>query len=143
MKKFVLVIGIMLSLISTSAYAAKESIVKEEVISSVIDECYPNLKVYYEAGLLNIKSLTVETLLDGSTEYDIRYNFTKSFCKSEEAEKILKEEYPILYRLNEDGFIKDVMVYKYVDKTTGEILSQPVFNKGDREIKFPRPAHRR
>ena len=138
MKKFVLIITIMLSLISVSAYAMKEQVVKPEKVSAIINECYPGLKDYYEAGVLSIESLTEQTLGDGSTEYDIRYKFIKNYYEGEELTKVLKEQYPDLYAMNQAGLVKDVSIYKFVDKNTGKILNYVAYNRGERNQR-PRP----
>lgn len=129
MKKFVLVITIMLSLISVSAYASKESVVESKEVSEIINECYPNLKDYYEAGVLSIESLTRQTLGDGSTEYDIRYKFVNNYYEGEELTKVLKEQYPDLYMMSKAGLVKDVSIYRFVDRATGKILNYVAYNR--------------
>lgn len=127
MKKLVSIIAIALAF-TFSAHAAKEPIVENEKISTVIDEFYPGLKDYYEAGVLNIDSLTEETLADGTVEYNIRYNFTRSMYEGEELTQVLKEKYPDIYALRRAGLIKDVVVYKFVDKNTGLIFDKVLYN---------------
>ena len=129
MKKFVLVITIMLSLISVSAYASKESVVESREVSEIINECYPNLKDYYEAGVLSIESLTRQTLGDGSTEYDIKYKFVNNYYEGEELTKVLKEQYPDLYTMSKAGLVKDISIYRFVDKATGKILNYVAYNR--------------
>lgn len=126
MKKFVTIITIIL--MSVSAYAAKEPIVGNENVSAVIDEFYPGLKDYYESGVLNIASLTEETLADGTVEYNIKYNFTRSMYEGEDLTKVLKKKYPDIYALRRAGLIKDVVVYKFVDKNTGLIFENVLYN---------------
>lgn len=126
MKKFVTIITIIL--MSVSAYAAKEPIVGNENVSAVIDEFYPGLKDYYKSGVLNIASLTEETLADGTVEYNIKYNFTRSMYEGEDLTKVLKKKYPDIYALRRAGLIKDVVVYKFVDKNTGLIFENVLYN---------------
>lgn len=142
MKKFVLVITIMLSLISVSAFAAKEPVIEEEKISEIINECYPDLKDYYEAGVLSIESLTEQFLADGSTEYDIKYKFINNYYEGEELTDVLKEQYPDLYAMNEAGLVKDVSIYKFVDKATGKIFNYVAYNRNNEAFRDRRPAFR-
>lgn len=140
MKKFVLVITVILSLISVSAYATKTPITENEKITNIINECYPDLKDYYEAGVLAVESLTEERLFDGSTEYDIKYRFVRSLYEEDEIVAVLKEKYPAVYKMNEIGLVKDVSVYKFVDEVTGEIINGIIFNRNEERFRIPRPG---
>jgi uncharacterized membrane protein len=119
MKRFI--IAALCMLFTVAAFAMKEPVTDEEKISEVITNYYPNLKDYYEAGVISLAYLTEETLLDGSTEYNIRYKFVKSFYGEDEIDGVLKEKYPQVYNLKRMGLVKNVYVYKFVDGETGEI----------------------
>ena len=119
MKRFI--IAALCMLFAVAAFAMKEQVTDEEKISEVITNYYPNLKDYYEAGVISLAHLTEETLLDGSTEYNIRYKFVKSFYGEDEIDGVLKEKYPQVYNLKRMGLVKNVYAYKFVDGKTGEI----------------------
>ena len=135
MKKLVSIIAIAMAF-AVSAFAAKEPIVENEKISEVITNYYPNIANYYDEGLIKVDALTEDTLADGSTEYNIRYHFTRYQYTGEELNKILKEKYNDIYRLKIFGLVKDVTVIKYVDKETGEITEHIYYNR------TRRPMHR-
>lgn len=119
MKRFI--IAALCMLFAVAAFAMKEQVTDEEKISEVITNYYPNLKDYYEAGVISLAYLTEETLLDGSTEYNIRYKFVNSFYEEDEIDGVLKDKYPQVYNLKRMGLVKNVYAYKFVDGETGEI----------------------
>lgn len=139
MKKIslLLTIAFTLFLSSVSAYAGKEPIMDTEKISNVIDECYPHLKDYYNAGLLHIDLLTEETLADGSKEYHIRYKFVKNYYPEDEVDEVLKEQYKDIYMMSKAGMLKDISIYRFVDKATGNILTNVAYNRNvpDRHLR--------
>ena len=76
MKKISLLAAIAIATIfATNAFASRETITDNEKISEIINECYPDLKAYYDSGVMSIESLQEETLADGCTQYDIKYKF--------------------------------------------------------------------
>jgi ABC-type cobalt transport system substrate-binding protein len=72
MKKISLLAALVIaSFFAASAYAGQETITDGEKISGIINDYYPELKDYYEAGVMSIESLKEQTLGDGSTEYGL------------------------------------------------------------------------
>lgn len=129
MKKIFLLIATAIALFfSTSANAAKEPVTDIEKIHTIIDECYPNLKGYYDAGVMNVVFLNEETLSDGSTEYNIRYKFVNEYYSEGEIAGLLEKEYPNEFILYKAGLLKDVSAFKYVDKETGNIETHLSYN---------------
>ena len=129
MKKISLLAAIAIaSFFAASAYAGQKTITDDEKISEVINDCYPELSDYYNAGVLSIESFTEETLADGSTEYDIRYKFVKNYYGQDEIDEVLKEQYPDIYGMSKAGLLKDISIYRFVDKTTGQILTNVAYN---------------
>ena len=143
MKKLATIITIVLMFVSASAFASREPLVEVEKISEVINEYYPDLKDYYEAGVSDVASLTSETLADGTMEYNIRYRFIRNFYEGEELTKVLKEQYPDIYALKRAGLVKDVVVYKFVDKNTGQIFNQIAYNWSELVLRARARMHRR
>lgn len=137
MKRFMIIAALFCTLLfSTSAFATREPVTDEERISEIITDYYPGLKDYYEAGVISIAAVTEETLADGSTEINVRYKFVRSFYDENEVDEILKEQYPDVYRLKRFGFVKDVTVYKVVDRETGEILTKLGYTKNTPERRW-------
>ena len=89
---------------------------------------YPELKDYYEAGVMSIESLKEQTLGDGSTEYGIKYKFVKNYYDQAEIDEVLKEQFPDIYRMSKAGILKDISIYRFVDKNTGKILTNVAYN---------------
>lgn len=135
MKKIALLFVALLGF-AVSSFAMRETVTDTEKISYVISEFYPNLAQYYEEGLVQVASLTEETLADGETEYNVRYRFIKSYYKEDEIEGLLKEKYPNEYILYRGKLIKDVCAFKYVDKETGNVETFLGYN-------WAIPTHRR
>ena len=127
MKKFFIIAALFAALAFT-AKAEPETINDVEEIEFVIDNYYPHLTKYKEAGVLDVVYLNEESLYDGSTEYNIRYKFVNHYCTGEEMDNILKERRPDVYVLNNAGLLKDVCVIKYVDKNTGNIDVKVSYN---------------
>ena len=142
MKKIILLAATFCAFFGTSAFAAQETITNDENISKVINECYPGLKDYYEAGVMSVESLQQQTLADGSTEYDIKYKFVKNYYDQGEIEEVLREQYPDIYGMSKAGIIKDISIYRFVDKGTGKILTNVAYNsthpQQDRAPRFGR-----
>ena len=142
MKKIILLAATFCAFFGTAAFAAQETITNDEIISKVINECYPGLKDYYEAGVMSVESLQEQTLADGSTEYDIKYKFVKNYYDQGEIEEILREQYPDIYGMSKAGIIKDISIYRFVDKGTGKILTNVAYNstrpQQDRAPRFGR-----
>ena len=131
------------TLFGATAFAAKTPITDEEKISEIISDYYPNLKDYYEAGVISLAFLNEETLLDGSTEYNIRYKFVNSFYKEDELDGVLKEKYPQVYAMKRMGLVKDVFAYRFVDRETGEIHTNVGYTRNVPERKWVRRFPRR
>ena len=103
MKKISLLAAIAIATIfTTNAFAARETITDSEKISEIINDCYPDLKDYYDTGVMSIESLQQETLADGSTQYDIKYKFVKNYYDQSEIDDVLKEQYPDIYTMSKD-----------------------------------------
>ncbi len=136
MKKITLLAAVIViaSSFATSAFAGQNVISDKEKVSEIISNYYPELEDYYNAGVMSVESIQEETLIDGSKEYDITYKFVRSLCDREEADDILKEQYPEVYRMNKAGLLKDLSVCRYVVKDTGEILTNVSYN-----TRFPQP----
>lgn len=141
MKRFI--IAAVCMLFAVAAFAMKEQVTDEEKISEVITNYYPNLKDYYEAGVISLAFLNEETLLDGSTEYNIRYKFVNSFYGEDELDGLLKEKYPQVYNLKRMGLVKDVFAYRFVDRETGEIKTNVGYTRNVPERRWTRRPHRR
>ena len=130
MKKISLLAAIAIATIfTTNAFAARETITDNEKITEVINECYPDLKDYYDTGVMSIESLQEETLADGSKQYDIKYKFVKNYYDQSEIDDVLKEQYPDIYMMSKTGLLKDVSICRYVDKATGNILTNVAYNR--------------
>ena len=143
MKRFMIIAALFCTMFTTNAFAMKEPVTDEEKISEVITNYYPNLKDYYEAGVISLAYLTEETLIDGSTEYNIRYKFVNSFYGEDELNTVLKEKYPQVYEMKRRGMVKNVSVYKFVSKETGEIRTNVEFEWNIPERRWPRRLQRR
>ena len=141
MKRFI--IAALCMLFAVAAFAMKEQVTDEEKISEVITNYYPNLKDYYEAGVISLAYLTEETLIDGSTEYNIRYKFVNSFYTEDEIDGVLKEKYPQVYNLKRMGLVKNVYAYKFVDGETGEIKTNVGYTRNIPERRWSRRFPRR
>lgn len=129
MKKISLLAALVIaSFFAASAYAGQETITDGEKISGIINDYYPELKDYYEAGVMSIESLKEQTLGDGSTEYGIKYKFVKNYYDQAEIDKVLKEQFPDIYRMSKAGILKDISIYRFVDKNTGKILTNVAYN---------------
>lgn len=128
MKKIALFIVMMFASLSLG-FAMKEPVVDEAEVEKVIVEAYPHLVDYYEAGVVEVESMTEETLIDGSREYNIRYKFVNSYYDASELDGVLKKEYPWLYRMNEMGIVKVVCAFRYVDKESGEIKTHVAYKR--------------
>lgn len=129
MKKIMFIAALFCTLFSNTVFAAKEQITDEQEISKVLANYYPTLKNYYDAGVIEIESLQEETLADGETKYDIRYKFVKNYYDESEIDNVLKEQYPDVYAMKRIGMIKDVSVYRFVYKDTGDILTNVAYNR--------------
>ena len=129
MKKFATIIVLMFA--SVLAFAMREPVSEPEKISMVINDYYPGLKDYYEAGVIDIASLTEENLPDGTMEYNIKYRFIRNVYEGAEKVRVLKECYPDIYVMARAGLVKDVLVYKFVDQNTGRIFNQIAYNWSD------------
>ena len=130
MKKISLLAAIAIATIfATNAFASRETITDNEKISEIINECYPDLKAYYDSGVMSIESLQEETLADGCTQYDIKYKFVRNFYDQSEIDDVLKEQYPDIYTMSKIGLLKDIAVYRFVDKDTGDILTNVAYNR--------------
>ena len=129
MKKISLFAAIAIaSIFAVSAHAAQETVTDGEKISEIINDCYPELRDYYDAGVMNVESLKEQTLADGSTEYDIKYKFVKNYYAQDEIDEVLKEQFPDVYQMSKAGLLKDISIYKFVDKATGKILTNVAYN---------------
>ena len=130
MKKISLLAAIAIATIfTTNAFASRETITDSKKISEIINECYPDLKAYYDSGVMSIESLQEETLADGCTQYDIKYKFVRNFYDQSEIDDVLKEQYPDIYMMSKTGLLKDVSICRYVDKATGNILTNVAYNR--------------
>ena len=130
MKKISLLAAIAIAtLFANNAFAARETITDSEKISEIINECYTDLKDYYDTGVMSIESLLEETLSDGSTQYDIKYKFVKNYYDQSEIDDVLKEQYPDIYMMSKTGLLKDISIYRFVDKATGNILTNVAYNR--------------
>jgi hypothetical protein len=138
MKKIMIIAALLCTMFTTNAFAMKEPVTDEEKISEVITNYYPNLKDYYEAGVISLVCLTEETLFDGSTEYNIRYKFVNSFYTEDEIDGVLKEKYPQVYNLKRMGLVKNVYAYKFVDGKTGEIRTNVGYTRNVPERRWSR-----
>ena len=129
MKKISLLAAIAIaSIFAVSAHAAQETITNDEKISEIINDCYPELRDYYDAGVMSIESLKEQTLGDGSTEYDIKYKFVKNYYGQDEIDEVLKEQFPDIFWMSKAGLLKDISIYRFVDKATGNILTNVAYN---------------
>ena len=139
MKKIAFIAALVCTLFCTPAFAEKKNITDGEEIAKVIGEYYPNLDAYYAAGVIDIDSLCEETLADGSTKYDIKYKFRKNYYGQDEIDGVLRNEFPDVYAMKEHGVIKDVSVYRFVEKNTGKVLTNVAYNRNtDRRFEIGR-----
>lgn len=146
MKKIIILAASICALSATAAFAAQVNITDNEKINQVISEYYPDLKDYYEAGVMSVESLKEETLADGSTEYDITYKFVKNYYDQDEIDDVLREQFPDVYGMSKIGLIKDISVYRFVNKATGTILTNVAYNstrpQPDKAPRFHGPRFR-
>ena len=143
MKKIVLLAALFCTLFCAQAFAEKRNITDSEEIAKVIGEYYPNLDAYYAAGVIDVDSLYEETLSDGSTKYDIKYKFRKNYYGQDEIDGVLKNEFPDVYAMKAHGVIKDVSVYRFVEKNTGKVLTNVAYNRNtDRKFEIGGFRHR-
>ena len=129
MKKLIIIAVMFCTLFGFNAFAAKEPVTDKQEMAQIINDYYPHLSNYYEEGVITVPSISEETLLDGSTEYNVKYKFVNNYCDEQETNEILKEKYPRLYGLKKMGLIKNVIAIKYADRETGEILTNVVYNR--------------
>jgi len=141
MKKIATIIALMFA--SVLAFAMREPVNEPEKISEVINDYYPGLRDYYEAGVIDVASLTEEMLADGTKEYSIKYRFVRNIYEGPEKVKVLKECYPDIYALARAGLVKDVVVYKFVDQNTGRIFNQIAYNWSEMVLRARDRMHRR
>lgn len=91
-----------------------------------------NLRQRYEIRRRNEAvrrgSLKEQTLGDGSTEYGIKYKFVKNYYDQAEIDDVLKAQFPDSYRMSKAGILKDISIYRFVDKNTGKILTNVAYN---------------
>ena len=59
----------------------------------------------------------------------IKKSLYKRLVGHDEIDTVLKEQYPDIYRMKQKGVIKDVLVYRFLDKNTGEILTEVSYNR--------------
>lgn len=128
MKKIIILAASICAFSATAVFAAQETVTDGEKINQVISDCYPGLKDYYDAGVMSVESLKEQTLADGSTEYDITYKFVKNYYDQGEIEEVLREQFPDIYGMSKAGLIKDISIYRFVDKATGKILTNVAYN---------------
>lgn len=131
MKKMILAVAMVFAMMF-SANAMKEPVTDEFKVVEVIQNYYPHLTEYFAEGVMEIASLTEETLADGETEYNIRYKLVPYHLNEGELNSLLKTEYTNLYYMKRFGLIKDVSAVKYVDKENGEIKTKVSYNRNDR-----------
>lgn len=129
MKRFAIIAALFCTLFGFNAFAAKEPVTDKQEMAQIINDYYPHLSNYYEEGVITVASISEETLLDGSTEYNVKYKFVNNFYDSAEADKILKEQYPKVYAMEKMRLIKNVKVYKCVNRNTGEILTNVIYDR--------------
>ena len=139
MKKMILAIAIAFATIFT-ANAAKEPVTDEFKVIEVIEDYYPHLMNYFSEGVLEIASLTEDELLDGSTEYNLKYRFVPYHLTEDELNVLLKSDYTNLYYMKRFGLIKDVSAIRFVDKNTGEVLTKVSYNNVERDFRHGRRA---
>ena len=130
MKKMILAIAMVFAMMF-SANAMKEPVTDEFKVVEVIQNYYPHLTEYFAEGVMEIASLTEETLADGETEYNIKYKLIPYHLNEAELNSLLKTEYTNLYYMKRFGLIKDVSAIKYVDKENGEIKTKVSYNRGE------------
>lgn len=91
-----------------------------------------NLRQRYEIRRRNEAvrrgSLKEQTLGDGSTEYGIKYKFVKNYYDQAEIDDVLKAQFPDIYMMSKAGILKDISIYRFVDKNTGKILTNVAYN---------------
>ena len=129
MKRFIILAAMFCTLFGTTAFAAKETVTDGKKIERVINNYYPGLKDYYAEGVMRVESLQEETLADGSTEYNIKYKLIKNYYSQDEIDEVLKVKFPDVYAMKKKGVIKDVSVYRFVEKETGKVLTNVAYNK--------------
>lgn len=129
MKNLFFIAAIFCTLLCGTAFASDGTIRDEKEISEIISNYYQGLKDYYDSGLIRVESLNETTLFDGSKEYKIKYKYVKNFYDQSEIDGVLMKEFPRLYSLKKMGLVKDVCVYRYVDKETGEIRTDTAYNR--------------
>ena len=133
MKKMILAIAMVFATMF-SANAMKEPVTDEFKVVEVIQNYYPHLTEYFAEGVMEIASLTEETLADGETEYNIKYKFVNYHLNEGELNSLLKTDYTNLYYMKRFGLIKDVSAIKFVDKNTGKILTKVSYNRSERKM---------
>ena len=129
MKKYFVFAAIAFMFFGVSAFAAKDVVTDNGKIATVIDEYFPTIKEYCDAGVITVDRIEEEYLADGSTECSVYYKLVKNFYDQDEIDTVLKEQYPDIYRMKQKGVIKDVLVYRFLDKNTGEILTEVSYNR--------------
>ena len=138
MKKFFFLAVAAFLFFGVSAFAAKDVVTDNDKISTLIAEYFPGLKDYYEAGVITVDRVEEEYLADGTTECNVFYKYVKNYYDQDEIDNVLKEQYPDLYMMKKHGVIKDVSVYKFVNKSTGEILTNVAYNSNLPHRRFGR-----
>ena len=131
MKKFYLLMAALVGLVvvscGTAKYTSQETITDEAKVSQIINEYYPKLQEYLDAGVVQVASVKEQTLADGETQYDVKYKFINNYYEEEELTALLKDRYPDIYWGQKVGRVKDVVAYKFVDDK-GNIATNVSYN---------------
>ena len=120
-------VGLVVVSCGTAKYTSQETITDEAKVSQIINEYYPKLQEYLDAGVVQVASVKEQTLADGETQYDVKYKFINNYYGEEELTALLKDRYPDIYWGQKVGRVKDVVAYKFVDDK-GNIATNVSYN---------------
>ena len=133
MKKFYLLFVLLVAMLSscaTASYASKRTVNEMDEISYVLANYYPQLHEYYMEGVLEVDSMKEVTLLNGDTEYKVKYHFIKYYYRNQdEMLEVLRNGFPELYEMFVSGVIEIRGIYKYVDKESGVIRNHVMYRR--------------
>ena len=138
MKKFFFIAAAAFMFFGVSAFAAKDVVTDNDEILTLIEEYFPGIKDYYDEGVIKVDRVEEENLMDGTTECVVYYKLVKNFYDQDEIDEVLKEQFPNIYMMKKRGVIKDVAVYKFLDKSTGEIVTDVAYSRNIPERRFGR-----
>lgn len=133
MRKLITIILAMLLLMSCASQ--RQAVIsdgdRDSQTLQILSENYPELVYYYNENVLDIRSIRVVELPDGSAGYKVKYRFKRYYYQGYvERMDCLKLYFPELYNMYCMGLVSIYTMYKYVDERTGQIGHYVAYLRG-------------